>query len=158
LLGNIPRLESVSQIVLYQNKNFDGSGFPGDAVAGEDIPIGARILRVLSDLLHREAKGIPKFKALEAMQAQPGIYDPRVLDAAYACFDVYLEQSAAEAASRRKLQFKDLKPGDHLLSNIETLDGTLIAPSGSRVSPALLEKLRNFAQLSGIKEPILVQT
>src|SRR5207302_9411083 len=39
LLAHIPRLESVSKIILYQDKNYDGSGFPADAVAGEDIPV-----------------------------------------------------------------------------------------------------------------------
>ncbi len=56
LLSHIPRLESVAQIILYQHKNFDGTGFPFDAVAGEDIPVGARILRVLHDLLRHEAR------------------------------------------------------------------------------------------------------
>src|ERR1039458_7436990 len=51
LLANIPRLESVARIVLYQQKHYDGSGFPVNFVRGEDIPIGARILKVLIDLL-----------------------------------------------------------------------------------------------------------
>ena len=35
LLANIPRLEGVANIVLYQNKNFDGTGFPVDSTKGE---------------------------------------------------------------------------------------------------------------------------
>ncbi len=42
LLAQIPRLEEVSKIILYQNKRFDGSGFPQDGVAGHDIPLPAR--------------------------------------------------------------------------------------------------------------------
>ena len=38
LLSHIPRLESVAAVVLYQNKNFDGTGFPADKIAGEEIP------------------------------------------------------------------------------------------------------------------------
>ena len=32
LLSHVPRLESAAAIVLYQNKNFDGTGFPSDKV------------------------------------------------------------------------------------------------------------------------------
>jgi response regulator RpfG family c-di-GMP phosphodiesterase len=39
LLLNILRLESVARIVLYQNKYYDGSDFPQDAVTGDQIPL-----------------------------------------------------------------------------------------------------------------------
>ena len=35
LIANIPRLEAVSEIVRYQNKNFDGTGIPADKTSGE---------------------------------------------------------------------------------------------------------------------------
>lgn len=35
----------ILETVLYHHENFDGSGYP-DSIKGEDIPIGARILRV----------------------------------------------------------------------------------------------------------------
>jgi len=66
LLSNIPRLETVAKIVRYQGKNFDGTGFPADEISGANIPIGARILRVLSDLLLMESHKVPKTTALAA--------------------------------------------------------------------------------------------
>src|SRR5262249_45053498 len=90
LLANVPRLESVSRIVLYQEKRYDGSGFPVDAVAGEDIPMGARILKVLNDLRGLEAGGKPRFKALEELRSRRGWYDPRVIETAFGCFDLDL--------------------------------------------------------------------
>ena len=56
LIGKIPRLQEVAKIILYQAKNFDGTGFPEDHVSGADIPLGARILRVLSDLMDMEGR------------------------------------------------------------------------------------------------------
>jgi len=76
LLANIPRLEAVARIVLYQHKHYDGSGLPADAIRGEDIPIGARILKVLMDLLELEAQKMPKAAALALMQQRQGWYDP----------------------------------------------------------------------------------
>jgi len=46
LRAHIPRLEGVARAVLYQGKNYDGTGFPTDAVAAGEIPMGARVLRV----------------------------------------------------------------------------------------------------------------
>ena len=100
LLMRIPRLEGISRIVRYQDKNFDGTGCPQDDLAGENIPLGARILKVLNGLIQLEDKGIPKPQALEMMQKRQGGYDPRILDAVFACFDVYLKQSSASAPRR----------------------------------------------------------
>src|ERR1051325_2167114 len=77
LLAHVPRLESVTQIIRYQHKNYDGSGFPSDGVKGDALPIGARILRVLSDLAEHESAGLSKAQALEQMQTQAGRYDPQ---------------------------------------------------------------------------------
>src|SRR5690606_30802027 len=68
LIEAIPRLENVAQIIRYQNKNYDGSGFPRDGVKGDEIPIGARVLKVLSDLAELEAvENVAKFQAFEMM-------------------------------------------------------------------------------------------
>jgi hypothetical protein len=124
---------------------------------GEDIPIGSRILKVLSDLLQLETKETPKATALSLMQNRTGLYDPRVLDAAFACFDIYLPQATSAKSSGHSVGFKDLQTGHVLISNIETSDGMMIVTAGNKISPLLLQKLKNFAAISGIKEPIYVE-
>ncbi|MCD4691554.1 MAG: response regulator, partial [Calditrichales bacterium] len=57
LLANIPRLENISKIILYQNKLFNGQGLPNDSVKGIDIPLGSRIIKILSDFLQIEESG-----------------------------------------------------------------------------------------------------
>lgn len=157
LLFNIPRLESIARIVPYQSKNYDGSGFPADAVSGENIPIGSRILKVLSDLLQLESHGISKTAALDQMQKRSGSYDPRVLDATFACFDIYLEKSTSTGPAGRSLPFRDLRPGQVLSKDIRTKEGTRIITAGNRISPMLLQRLRNFEKVSGIEEPIYIE-
>ena len=156
LLANIPRLESAANVVLYQNKNFDGTGFPPDKIAGEEIPIGARILKVLSDLLVLEDSKLPTFKALAKMQQCPGRYDPAVLKAVAAGFDVDLAAAASEDRPTKALSLDELRVGQILKAGVQTRDGTLVVHAGVEVSPMLLVKLRNFAELSGLKEPLLV--
>jgi hypothetical protein len=156
-LANIPRLEGVARIVLYQDKHFDGSGLPSDTLSGEDIPVGGRILKVLLDLVQLEAKGQSQFKALEQMRGRTGWYDPKVLDAAYACFDLYLPESATTARPTAAVTLKDLRVGQMLAAPVLTSDGMVIVGSGTRVTQVILEKLRNFAELSGVKEPIHIE-
>jgi len=151
LLGNIPRLEPVAQIIHYQDKNFDGTGFPYDGVGGEEIPFGARILRVLSDLVGHEADGTTKAKALETMKKYSGHYEPRILEAAEKCL---INQTPKQG---RAVALKDLAVGQVLAAPVETQDGVLIIPAGNRISRMVLDKLHNFTQVSPIREPLYIE-
>jgi len=156
LLANIPRLETISRAVLYQQKHYDGSGFPANAVHGEDIPIGARILKVLIDLQELEAQKMTKEAALALMQQRSGWYDPRVLDATFACFDIYLADSSAKSQGQ-PIAAKDLQAGQILLADIQTESGKTIVMARSRITPVLLMRLANFAKISPIKEPVYIE-
>jgi hypothetical protein len=85
------------------------------------------------------------------------LYDPQVLDSTFACFDIYLSRSTSAEVSSKAIALKDLCIGHTLSSNIETADGVLIVCAGTRISQMALEKLRNFQELQGIKEPIHIQ-
>lgn len=82
LLKNVPRLEAVAEIVLQQEKHFDGTGFPMDAVAGEEIPVEARILKVALDLDSLTFAGVKHADAIAEMGTRAGIYDNAVLSVA----------------------------------------------------------------------------
>ena len=55
LVGNIPRLREVAEIIAYQEKRFDGGGLPPDGASGGRIPLGARVLKVALDFDTLEA-------------------------------------------------------------------------------------------------------
>lgn len=156
LLANIPRLESVARIVLYQQKHYDGSGFPVNVVRGEDIPIGARILKVLMDLLELEARQIPKDEALRLMQQRTGWYDPRVLDATFACFDIYLPETSAKSQGQ-PISVKELAEGQVVLTDVKTESGKVVVLARSRITPILLARLNNYAKISPIEGPIYIE-
>jgi len=44
-----------------------------------------------------------------------------------------------------------------LRSNIETKKGTLILCAGHHLTEMTLEKIKNFALISGLKEPLFVE-
>jgi hypothetical protein len=157
LLANVPRLESVARIVLYQDKRYDGSGFPGDSIAGARIPLGARMLKVLTDLDQVESDRIPRAKALEILKKRAGWYDPVVLDAAFLCFASRVKPDRSAGSTVRAVTLKDLEVGQILLSDVVTRNGALLITAGNWVSETILGRIRNFAKLNGIREPIRVQ-
>ena len=158
LLSKIPRLEAVARIVLYQNKNFDGTGFPADAVKGEEIPLEARLLRALTELAYLESTKIPRYKALEQMRQQPGLFDLKVLEAVTRCFEVATAaQPEVVAKSPVALEFAELHAGHVLSADIVTVQNILIVAAGTKITPLILERLRNFASISGLKLPIHVE-
>ena len=82
LLKNVPRLEAVAEIILQQEKHFDGTGFPKDALAGEEIPVEARILKVALDLDSLTLAGVKHADAIAEMGTRAGTYDNAVLSVA----------------------------------------------------------------------------
>jgi response regulator RpfG family c-di-GMP phosphodiesterase len=156
LISSIPRLEAVAQIILYQAKNFDGSGFPVDTVAAQDIPIGARIVRVLYDLVKLEERGIARARAIQMMQNRPGIYDPAVLAAVSAHFDIFIDPPSGGETVRRQIPLKELRAGMLLMGDLRTVDDMLIVRAGTQITPMLMERLQNFAQIGGLQESVEV--
>jgi response regulator RpfG family c-di-GMP phosphodiesterase len=157
LLAHIPRLEPVAAMVLYQGKHFDGSGFPAGPTADGKIPTGARILHVLDDLLTLESAGMTKPQAFERLRRQPGKHDPVILETIIAGPEDRAFPGFAQPAKPRGIPFENLMAGAVLAQDLLTTDGTLIVTAGAAVSPTLLQKLRNFSQLSGIREPVWIQ-
>jgi hypothetical protein len=156
LLAQIPRLEEVSRILIYQTKRFDGSGFPDDPIAGTAIPQGARMLKILCDLAELEGKGKSRSAALEQLRSRSGWYDPAILQVVGAPGLAAGMEQAPPVKPSLAITFAQLRIGHVLRADLETRDGILIVIAGNRVTPALMERLRNFATLSGIKEPVFV--
>jgi response regulator RpfG family c-di-GMP phosphodiesterase len=157
LLENIPRMESVAKVVHYQDKRYDGSGFPPDSIAAEEIPLGARILRVLSDLTSLRSGGHSAKTALAEMQSRQGLYDPRVLQAAANCFAAATTERVPDDRSMIEIASADLHTGHVLADKIETTGGSMIVCAGTLITPLIMEKLRNFIALKLVKQPIWVK-
>ncbi|MCL5033902.1 MAG: response regulator [Bacteroidetes bacterium] len=158
LLIKIPRLETVAEIVQYQNKNFDGTGFPTDNISGEKIPLGARILKVLLDFVHLTEDGLSGQSALEEMKGRTGYYDPKIFDAA--AVSILGSEGVDMKTAEPKMVFVSvghLYPGLVLCEQIETVTGLKLVSAGTKITEAMLEKVRNFAELTGVKEPLVVE-
>ena len=156
LLTHIPRLESVAKIVRYQQKHYDGSGGPKDQVRGDEIPIGSRILKVLGDLVDLESQRLRKDVALSRMQERVGWYDPRVLGAVFAGFDVYLSKASAGRPGQA-VGVKDLRVGQTAVADIQTITGITVVPAHSQMTPVLLLRVQTFSRYCPIQEPVYIE-
>jgi len=156
LLANIPRLEGVAKIVRYQQKRFDGSGFPVDSVSGEAIPQGSRLLKIFCDMFELQKTGLGRVAALDEMKNRSGWYDPQLLAAMRAISEDGTAAPAKTSTQCIAVNVSDLTPGMVLYSNVLTKDGVLIITAGHEINEMTLEKIQNFQSLSGIREPIFV--
>jgi putative nucleotidyltransferase with HDIG domain len=86
ILAGIPFLSGAAEIVRHHHEHYDGSGYP-DGLAGEDIPLGARIFAVAdaldamtSDRPYRRAMSLEA--AITEIERCRGLqFDPAIVDA-----------------------------------------------------------------------------
>lgn len=150
LIGHIPRLGEVAEIISLQEKLFDGSGFPEGPLIGEDIPVEARILKVLLDFDILTQKGQSKEQALETLRSRAGWYDPTVLTAL---------EAVLHASNRyvvKALPVAELIPGMILGEDVRSKEGTLLLAKGRQVTQPILERLSAAAKAYGLEEPLRV--
>ncbi len=155
LVGRIPYLGTVSKIIHYQDKRFDGKGFPNDSVAGEKIPLGARVLKILHDFRKYDKECKNRYRVQARMRAVPGMYDPALLEA---ILPICPLPYGVDTETHRHLQVRadELRLGHKLLSDVKTADNVVVVGAGNRLSPGFLARIRHLAESTGIQEPISV--
>ncbi len=149
LLSTIPRLEGVAHCVRYAHKNYDGSGPPDDDLAGDALPVGARILALTLDYDQLLVSGHDSGEALGRLAEQAGWYDPAVLRALSAALE-------AEGAVLRAVRLADLQEGMELVHDIVSLTGEVLVPRGRVVTALLRDRLARGE--IGAREPVMVRS
>lgn len=150
MLRKIPRMEKVARIISYQEKYFNGRGLPVDKIKGTDIPLGARILKLVLDYDLYINRGMSRKKALLKITDKKERYDPRV-------FKAFVEVLRAEENYKvRNLELKELIPFMVLMDDVITLNGSMLLKGGHEVTETISEKLRRMDETYGVKQPIKV--
>ena len=153
LVSHIPRMGGVARNIAYQEKNFDGSGFPADAVQGKEIPLGARILRVVLEFDRLTAAGQTKPEAYLAIKQAQGLYDPDVvlaLGEALGDERTYVIQQV----SLRGLRERMILAEDMYVSRGGQL--VKVLPKGYELSGVALEHIFKLARYDAVTGPIKV--
>ncbi len=152
ILGGIPRLEAIFEVLSCLELDYAPAVAPPGARTGQDIPLAARILRAANLLEALQTRGETPRHALEIARARKGELDPRVLDGFAAVCD-----DGAMDFRTRSVHLFELHQGMVLASDIVSERGMLLVPSGQDITVSLLEKIRNFARSVPVKEPVWVR-
>lgn len=152
LITQIPRMHGVANAILYQHKNFDGTGFPRDDRSGDSLPIGARILRVVLDYDEFKSQGWSDAAIYERMGQQSNRYDPKVLGALHECLD------DSSATNTVRVSVKELRNGMIVREDIKTSDGVLLVCEGQEVTTTLRNHLDKFVHAGVLDAKVLVTT
>ena len=161
LIANLPRMGDVAEILKYQWKGYDGSGVPNDNVAGQEIPYGARMLKILGDLASVTDGAVPDHQGIAHLMANREHYDPTLLDIITSHLSTEDAANGAlgdsETVKYLTLKISALMPGDLLITDIVRDDGSLLLARSVRLSEVQVEKLRNINQLITLIEPVEVE-
>jgi len=138
LLMTIPRMETIAESIRYQEKNFDGSGNPAGNTRGEDIPLGARLMKVVIDFDAFEASGDSEQAALGKLTEQSNFYDPTVLSA----FENAFKHDTQLVA--RPVPISQLVDGMLLAGDVVTASEVLLVAKGQETTQSVRRHLQNY--------------
>ncbi len=154
IIANIPRLHSVAQIIKYSTKNYDGSGYPNERIQREDLPLGSRILKVVSEYVNRLQIRKSKMVVFNEIETGAGTkYDPDVLKA----LGEIIHVPVTEAERHVLLALDELQPGMVLADDVYVTNNEVaVLPMGTHLNLLHIEKLRNYSLGTTLAGPIMI--
>lgn len=148
-LSNIPRMDSVVTILRLAVCQFaHPKQRNGIAIVGE-LPWGARALKSALDFDSLEAGGNPAEQPMAVMRGREGWYDPQLLEAFAGMRGISQEKTLM-----LERMVKDVTVGMTFGEDLKSGKGLLLIARGQEVTPALLERMRNFSAELAIREPV----
>jgi len=142
ILGHVPRLEGVQQILADVGRPYRGEGRPPS--------MGGRMLRIVADYDELESRGTTRPAVLATMRGRDGVYDRQLLDA-YA-----LAHGPSEPVDEVvEVRLIDLQPGMTLADDVRHRNGGLLIARGYKVTAALIERLDHLPR-GHLREPLRV--
>lgn len=150
LVGHIPRLEPVRDILKARAEPFHDQSGKEVSEQAKLVQRGAQLLRVAMDFDVLEAEGLGSSAALETIRGRGELYEPAVVQA-------LAEVCGGERKTEiiREMSLAALKPGMTFASDVKMATGTLFVARGYEVTESFLERIRNFRPGS-VKEPVKV--
>jgi len=153
MISNIPRLKPISRIIAYQEKFYNGTGYPADNISGDSIPFGARVLKLILDydsLLQSGENPDQIFEVIDK-RTKMGCYDGRLVKALKE-FTGPKKKYIQKEVSLNKLENTMI-----LAEDLYNIDGdVLIGSKGQEITNYFITKLVNLEKSQGVKQPILV--
>jgi response regulator RpfG family c-di-GMP phosphodiesterase len=143
IIGHIPRMEGVLQVLRDVARRFDADDDRGPS-------LGGRMLRIVRDHDELESRGADRPAAFETMSARGGTYDPQLLSD-YAR-TLGLRREVADAID---VSVDSLRVGMTFAEDVRHRGGTLLIARGFKVTVALLARLEHIPR-GQVREPLRV--
>jgi len=140
-------LQDAAQLIRHHHERFDGSGYP-DKLAGEQIPLGARIIAVANDFdaLLRGSLVEGQMSAAEARaflnKGSGSRYDPRVVELMLQWIDA--NPAAGRVTEDLRVIYEDLRPGMVLAQDLVSADGILLLSRDHVLDARMIERIAQF--------------
>lgn len=150
LLSTIPRLDAIAESIRYQERNFDGTGYPTDGPIGVNLPMGARLLKVVLDFDALESSGASRAEALDRLKQHREHYDPAIL----ATFESLLGQVSTEAPV--SISIGRLTDTMILAQDVHTTSDVLLISKGQEATLSVRRHLQGFQDKGLISGQVLV--
>lgn len=158
IVGRIQRFEPLTEIIRHQDELYDGTGKP-DHLRGEQIPIGARIIKVVKDYDFFVA-GANNPRRMHSKSAQGFLrqqadvhYDRKVVDA---FISIVSAVTRIEEGMELCISLSEVRPGMVIKRDIYLPNGNLMLTAGNAMSEALLRKLRELEQDMHMPIPVYI--
>ncbi|MBI9107961.1 MAG: HD domain-containing protein [Spirochaetales bacterium] len=149
-------LKETALIIRGHHEEFSGDGFP-DGLAGSEIPLGARIVRLANDYDNAIYK--KKIKASEAVnnitERSGYIYDPN-LSAYFIKFIKTNVDKQDNETNHTGIPMSELRHGMYISDDIFLINGMLLIPRGVILDDSMIDKINSFDSLLDMKRIINV--
>lgn len=158
IVGIVKRFTSLTENILHQNENIDGTGFPGH-LSGDDIPIGARIIRIVKDFDYLIAGKANNNKmsianAYTWMKERSDIwYDRHILQD---FIDLLGKRDSDENEMEFSVGIEAIKPGDKLLEDLVLHNGNVMLTAGQEINRIMIKKLREYEEIYNTKVTLFI--
>jgi response regulator RpfG family c-di-GMP phosphodiesterase len=143
IIGHIPRMEGVVQVLKDVARRFDADDDRGPS-------LGGRMLRIVRDHDELESRGATRAAALDTMNHRSGTYDPQLLKDYSRALGLTHEVENAVAVS-----LDALRVGMTFADDVRHRGGTLLIARGYKVTTALLARLEHIPR-GQVREPLSV--
>ncbi len=147
LLGHIPRLEPVIEILSYQYAALQNNGVKSVGF----VPVGAKILRVAIEYDKLDGQGHSPQAALDTMRKQGDIYDSKVLEV----FNQVLSEGSGQPENVAEIPIQSVKVGMVFTEDVLMKSGTLFVSRGFEVSESFVQRVKNI-EPGSVVEPVHV--
>jgi response regulator RpfG family c-di-GMP phosphodiesterase len=156
----LEQLREAAKLLRAHQERWDGTGYP-DGLAGEAIPLGARILAVVNDFdeLQMGTLKSSKLSADDAraylMQYRGKRYDPKVVDAFLAQIGGPAEPVVA--VREHTVNAADLQQGMVLARDLISRHGVLLLAADYMLEDSLIRQIREYERADGAALTIWVR-